>query len=214
MTYFVRPLVLSYYASESDKIVPEDGPFYLDDSDEEHEALPEKIPIYTTPTWLGEGTHELRKMHHNKGFVIYPRTANEEESKEPLHNHHRPTEHPYELEWDEFVGAVSRTTELVEDRMDRLLKMGVKPIRREMAELYGLYKQVVIGDNYEERPDWEEEPEERYRWECWFCQKNLFKADAERRFVMMANFLLKKYTGWNAPPIVPSEEKKRVMSAF
>ena len=213
-TVLKSELTDDYLLMESTKRkVPQDTPFYLDDSDEYDEDY-EQIAVYQTPKWLGEGVEELRKLQHNKGFVEYPRTRNEETDKIPLHLHHRPTEHPYGIEWDEFVGAVSRTIVLVEERMSQLLEMKAKPTRREMAELYGLYKQVVVGDNYEERPDWEEEPEDRYRWECWFCQKNLFKEEAERRFVMMANFVLKKYTDLVLPPIVPSQEEKRILPAF
>ncbi|KAI6658436.1 hypothetical protein LOD99_15236 [Oopsacas minuta] len=218
MTHIKPSTVLrpEHRSNKSEQIPPEKTtPYYLDDSDEEEEKFPNKpVPVYKSPKWLGEGVEELRKLQHNKGFSSYPRQDNEEEEKTSLHNHHRPTEHPYDIGWDQFVGAVSRTTELVEQRMNKLLEMKAKPLRREMAELYGLYKQVVVGDNYHERPDWEDEPEERYLWECWFCQKNLFKQEAERRFVMMANFILKKYTGWEAPLIVPSQEERRILAAF
>lgn len=59
----------------------------------------------------------------------------------------------------------------------------------ELLELYGYYKQATVGDNTTAAP-WAVQFEAKAKWEAWTSRKGLSKADAEAKYIEVANKLL------------------------
>ena len=68
-----------------------------------------------------------------------------------------------------------------------------RPTNEELLELYGLYKQATMGDCNTERPGMFD-PKGRAKWDSWNGRKGMSKADAEKKYVELANSLLAKYS--------------------
>ena len=67
-----------------------------------------------------------------------------------------------------------------------------RPTNEELLELYGLYKQATVGDCDTSRPGMLD-PKGRAKWDKWNGNKDMSKADAEKKYVEIANSLIAKY---------------------
>uniref|UniRef100_G3SNP7 Acyl-CoA binding domain containing 7 n=1 Tax=Loxodonta africana TaxID=9785 RepID=G3SNP7_LOXAF len=70
-------------------------------------------------------------------------------------------------------------------------KLKARPDDENLKELYGLYKQSVIGDIDIERPG-TLDLKGKAKWEAWNLQKGLLKEDAMRAYISKAKELIEK----------------------
>jgi len=71
-------------------------------------------------------------------------------------------------------------------------KFTKKPTDEELLELYGLYKQVTVGDNNTSQP-WAVQMEARAKWEAWEKNKGVDKKAAQQKYIDVANKLKQTY---------------------
>ncbi|XP_042804298.1 acyl-CoA-binding domain-containing protein 7 isoform X1 [Panthera leo] len=71
-------------------------------------------------------------------------------------------------------------------------KMKTRPNDGELKELYGLYKQSVVGDINIECPGILD-LKGKAKWEAWNLQKGLSKEDAMSAYIAKAKELIEKY---------------------
>jgi len=57
--------------------------------------------------------------------------------------------------------------------------------------LYGLYKQITIGDCFIPQP-WSVQIESRSKWDAWFKNKNMPRNIAMEKYIQKANELLEQ----------------------
>ncbi|XP_074051166.1 acyl-CoA-binding domain-containing protein 7 [Macrotis lagotis] len=71
-------------------------------------------------------------------------------------------------------------------------KLKTRPNDEELKELYGLYKQSVVGDIDIECPVMLD-LKGKAKWEAWNLQKGLSKEDAMTAYISKAKKLIEKY---------------------
>ena len=71
-------------------------------------------------------------------------------------------------------------------------KIKTNPSNDELTELYGLYKQATIGDINIPSP-WFSLSEAGMKWTAWNSKKGLSVYDAEVKYIIQVNLLIKKY---------------------
>ncbi|XP_041623315.1 acyl-CoA-binding domain-containing protein 7 [Vulpes lagopus] len=71
-------------------------------------------------------------------------------------------------------------------------KLKARPDDEELKELYGLYKQSVVGDINIECPGMLD-LKGKAKWEAWNLQKGLSKEDAMSAYISKAKELIEKY---------------------
>jgi len=71
-------------------------------------------------------------------------------------------------------------------------KLTKTPDNSELASLYGLYKQAIVGDINIERPGMLN-MNGRAKWDAWNEKKGLSKEDAERDYICVVDGLIDKY---------------------
>ncbi|XP_076009920.1 acyl-CoA-binding domain-containing protein 7 [Genypterus blacodes] len=67
-----------------------------------------------------------------------------------------------------------------------------KPSDQELLELYGLYKQVVVGDVDTDKPG-VLDLKGKAKWEAWNTRKGLSKEDAMSAYIALAKEIIGKY---------------------
>ncbi|XP_045716691.1 acyl-CoA-binding domain-containing protein 7-like [Phyllostomus hastatus] len=70
-------------------------------------------------------------------------------------------------------------------------KLKTRPDDEELEELYGLYKQSVIGDIHIECPGMSN-LKGKTKWEAWNLQKELLKEDVMNAYISKAKDLIEK----------------------
>ena len=71
-------------------------------------------------------------------------------------------------------------------------KLRQKPDQEELLQLYGLFKQAIIGNNNKEKPGMFSFTE-GYKWKAWNNNKGKNKETAEKEYIILLNILIKKY---------------------
>ncbi|XP_027703748.1 acyl-CoA-binding domain-containing protein 7 [Vombatus ursinus] len=71
-------------------------------------------------------------------------------------------------------------------------KLKTRPNDEELKELYGLYKQSIVGDVDIECPGMLD-LKGKAKWEAWNLQKGLSKEDAMSAYISKAKELMEKY---------------------
>ncbi|XP_068942343.1 acyl-CoA-binding domain-containing protein 7 [Petaurus breviceps papuanus] len=71
-------------------------------------------------------------------------------------------------------------------------KLKTRPNDEELKELYGLYKQSIVGDIDIECPGMLD-LKGKAKWEAWNLQKGLSKEDAMSAYISKAKELIEKY---------------------
>jgi len=66
------------------------------------------------------------------------------------------------------------------------------PNRNELSDLYGLYKQAILGDNTNAEPNILNF-KEHAKWKAWNKNKGLNKYNAEVNYITLVNDLIEKY---------------------
>ena len=79
-----------------------------------------------------------------------------------------------------------------EQAAENVKKLTQRPTNEELLEMYGLYKQATVGDCNTDRPGMFD-PKGRAKWDKWDGNKGMSKADAEKKYVEVANSLIAKY---------------------
>ncbi|XP_063003662.1 acyl-CoA-binding domain-containing protein 7 [Elgaria multicarinata webbii] len=75
---------------------------------------------------------------------------------------------------------------------ENVKKLKTKPTDDELRELYGLYKQSIVGDINIECPGMLD-LKGKAKWEAWNHKKGLSKEDAMNAYISKTNELIKKY---------------------
>ncbi|KAJ5077993.1 hypothetical protein M0811_05250 [Anaeramoeba ignava] len=75
---------------------------------------------------------------------------------------------------------------------EEVKKLPKKPTDKELLKLYGLYKQVVVGDVNTSKPG-VFSPKERAKWDSWNSFKGTSKDDAMKQYIDLVEELKKKY---------------------
>jgi diazepam-binding inhibitor (GABA receptor modulating acyl-CoA-binding protein) len=75
------------------------------------------------------------------------------------------------------------------ETVNSLLK---KPSHSELSELYGLYKQAILGDNTNAEPSMLNF-KEHAKWKAWSQNKSINKYNAEVKYITLVNELIEKY---------------------
>jgi len=73
-------------------------------------------------------------------------------------------------------------------------KLTTSPNDQELLELYGLYKQVTVGDNSTARPGMFDF-KGKAKWDAWESRKGLSKEDAEKQYISTVQRLQQTYAG-------------------
>uniref|UniRef100_A0A8C6NXY4 Acyl-CoA binding domain containing 7 n=1 Tax=Nothobranchius furzeri TaxID=105023 RepID=A0A8C6NXY4_NOTFU len=74
---------------------------------------------------------------------------------------------------------------------DDVKKVKTQPTNEELLTLYGLYKQVLVGDVNTERPT--VDPTGKAKWDAWQSRKGMSKDDAMATYITEANGIISKY---------------------
>ena len=82
---------------------------------------------------------------------------------------------------EEFTKAAEKVKSLTE-----------RPSNEELLDLYGYYKQAVVGDVNTERPGIFY-MKDRAKWDNWSSRKGLSKEEAEKRYIELVDQLMGKY---------------------
>ena len=71
-------------------------------------------------------------------------------------------------------------------------KLLTRPTDDELLLIYGLFKQAIIGDNYNSKPSpvWFKETR---KWEAWNNQRNKPQNTAKQEYITTVEFLIDKY---------------------
>jgi len=64
-----------------------------------------------------------------------------------------------------------------------------KPTEEEFNELYGLYKQGTLGNNYTAKPDVYDK-QNINRWESWNKHRGMSKQDAMRNYIILSKVVM------------------------
>lgn len=67
-----------------------------------------------------------------------------------------------------------------------------KPDNDSLLKLYGLFKQVTVGDVNTKQP-WAVQVEARAKWDAWNSYKGLTKVNAEKQYISIVQQLLKTH---------------------
>ncbi|KAK2844567.1 hypothetical protein Q5P01_011226 [Channa striata] len=71
-------------------------------------------------------------------------------------------------------------------------KVKTRPTDQELLELYGLYKQALIGDINTDKPGMTD-LKGKAKWDAWDSRKGMSKDDAMSAYVALANKVISKY---------------------
>ncbi|XP_034553328.1 acyl-CoA-binding domain-containing protein 7 [Notolabrus celidotus] len=71
-------------------------------------------------------------------------------------------------------------------------KVKTRPTDQELLDLYGLYKQSVVGDINTERPGMLD-LKGKAKWDAWNSQKGKSKEDAMTAYITLAKEIIDKY---------------------
>jgi len=75
---------------------------------------------------------------------------------------------------------------------EQVKNLSKKPTNDELLNLYGLYKQATVGDNYTAKPAFLD-MKGKAKWDNWNTRKNMSKTDAMNSYISFVNELQKKY---------------------
>ena len=75
---------------------------------------------------------------------------------------------------------------------ENVKKLTEKPTDQELLDLYGYYKQAVVGDVNTDRPGMLDF-KGKYKWDNWNSRKGISKEDAEKKYIELVQALLDKY---------------------
>jgi len=75
---------------------------------------------------------------------------------------------------------------------EQVKNLSKKPTNDELLNLYGLYKQATVGDNYTAKPAFLD-MKGKAKWDSWDARKNMSKTDAMNTYISFVNELQKKY---------------------
>ncbi|XP_053119939.1 acyl-CoA-binding domain-containing protein 7 isoform X1 [Hemicordylus capensis] len=79
-----------------------------------------------------------------------------------------------------------------ETAAENVKKLKTRPTDDELKELYGLYKQSIVGDINIECPGMLD-LKGKAKWEVWNEKKGMSKEDAMKAYISKANELIQKY---------------------
>jgi diazepam-binding inhibitor (GABA receptor modulating acyl-CoA-binding protein) len=86
--------------------------------------------------------------------------------------------------------------EELQSKFDQVAKLVVnlqqEPTTDEKLQLYGLYKQVTVGDCNISEP-WAVQIEAKQKYNAWNKNKGMFKTSAIEKYILLALNLIKKY---------------------
>ncbi|KAK0147857.1 Acyl-CoA-binding protein [Merluccius polli] len=71
-------------------------------------------------------------------------------------------------------------------------KMKTRPSDQQLLDLYGLYKQAVVGDINIAKPGMTD-IKGKAKWEAWSTRKGMSKEDAMSAYITLAKELIQKY---------------------
>ncbi|XP_008297778.1 acyl-CoA-binding domain-containing protein 7 [Stegastes partitus] len=71
-------------------------------------------------------------------------------------------------------------------------KVKTRPTNEELLELYGLYKQAIVGDINTDRPG-VLDPKGKAKWDAWETRKGMSNDDAMSAYVTLATDVISKY---------------------
>jgi len=71
-------------------------------------------------------------------------------------------------------------------------KLKTSPNNDELLKLYGLFKQVTVGDVNTARPGIFD-PKGKAKWDAWESRKGQTADDCEKEYIDFANSLIEKY---------------------
>ncbi|CAJ1062226.1 acyl-CoA-binding domain-containing protein 7 [Xyrichtys novacula] len=71
-------------------------------------------------------------------------------------------------------------------------KVKTRPTDQELLDLYGLYKQAIVGDVDTERPGMLD-LKGKAKWDAWNSRKGMSKEDAMTAYITLAKEIINKY---------------------
>lgn len=80
----------------------------------------------------------------------------------------------------------------VEEAAERLKSLTERPSNDEFLNLYGLYKQVTVGDNRTSKPGMFD-MKGQFKWKAWKDKRGMSQDDAANAYVALVEELLGKY---------------------
>ncbi|KAF1387909.1 hypothetical protein PFLUV_G00084810 [Perca fluviatilis] len=71
-------------------------------------------------------------------------------------------------------------------------KVKTRPTDQELLDLYGLYKQAIVGDINSDRPVMDLKG--KAKWDAWNSRKGMSKDSAMSAYITLANEVISKYS--------------------
>ncbi|CAH8497621.1 unnamed protein product [Schistosoma turkestanicum] len=84
------------------------------------------------------------------------------------------------------------TADEFNNHAEKVKKLRTKPNDSELLELYGLYKQVTVGDNNTSAPGMFD-LKGKAKWNAWNGRKGMCKEEAKNLYVNKVKSLIEKY---------------------
>ena len=78
------------------------------------------------------------------------------------------------------------------DAAKKVKDLTVRPSDQELLDLYGYYKQVIVGDTNIDRPGFYYY-KERAKWDNWNTHKGMSKEMAEKAYIKLVEEIMDKY---------------------
>ncbi|KAL7840315.1 hypothetical protein AOLI_G00256380 [Acnodon oligacanthus] len=79
-----------------------------------------------------------------------------------------------------------------EQYADDVKKVKTRPTDQELLDLYGLYKQAVVGDINIDKPGITD-LKGKAKWDAWNSRKGMSKDDAMTAYIALAKEIINKY---------------------
>jgi diazepam-binding inhibitor (GABA receptor modulating acyl-CoA-binding protein) len=89
-----------------------------------------------------------------------------------------------------YIGNMSAEFQAAAESVKNFTK---KPTNEELLELYGLYKQVTVGDCNTEKPSGWWDPKGAAKWDAWKKREGMSKEDAEKAYIELVAQLKPNY---------------------
>jgi len=79
----------------------------------------------------------------------------------------------------------------------RLRTLTQRPSNEELLELYGLYKQALLGDCLQSKPGMFD-VKGQFKWKSWKDKKGMSQEEATKKYVALVDVIMDRYEGASA----------------
>lgn len=88
-------------------------------------------------------------------------------------------------------------SEILNAAETRLRTLTERPTNEELLELYGLYKQALLGDCLQSKPGMFD-VKGQFKWKAWKAKKGMAQSDATDKYVALVDSIMQRYESQSA----------------